>query len=158
MASKNRTVHNVDEDTLKRMVAGDISALEKIKEPEEEKPSVEDGVDPQSPESSQSPGKEEKTEVFDKKITSAKKTTRVPESEEYTELFLKIQLTGTRRQTYIHDSLYKVLAEVLPVIAPNMSVPTFVNNVLSDHLEKYEDVINDMYNRKATKKPVRWKK
>lgn len=156
MASKNRTVHNVDEDTLKRMVAGDISALEKMQETEEEKQPVADGTQP--PEPAKSPEKEGKAATLEKKISSAKKAARIPESEEYTELFLKIQLTGTRRQTYIHDSLYKVLAEVLPVIAPNMSVPTFVNNVLSDHLEKYEDVINDMYNRKATKKPVQWKK
>lgn len=155
MANKNRTVHNVDEDTLKRMVAGDISALENVKEAEEEKQPVEDEPGSQSP---KSPEKEEKEAVLEKKTPPGKKVTRASEHEEYTELFLKIQLTGTRRQTYIHDSLYKVLAEVLPVIAPDMSVPTFVNNVLSDHLEKYQDVINAMYNQKATKKPVQWKK
>lgn len=152
MASKNRTIHNVDEEALKRMVAGDISALEQIKKDEKEAQPAEDmeGRYPASLET--------KEEVADQRTVPGKKAARVSESEEYTELFLKVQLTGTRRQTYIHDSLYKVLAEVLPVIAPDMSVPTFVNNVLSDHLEKYQDVINDMYNRKATKKPIQWKR
>ena len=31
MANKNRSVYNVDEDALKRMVAGDTTALEKIR-------------------------------------------------------------------------------------------------------------------------------
>ncbi|GAE84905.1 conjugative transposon protein TraB [Bacteroides reticulotermitis JCM 10512] len=132
------------------MVAGDTSALEKIKE---ESPVEGDGKLQSGP-----PETGEKEITTDKKMVTGKKALRVSGYEEYAELFLKIQLTGTRRQTYIHDSLYRVIAEVLPVIAPDMSVPTFVNNVLSDHLERYQDVINEMYNRKATKKPVQWKK
>lgn len=35
MANKNRSVYNVDEDALKRMVAGDTTALEKIRKQDE---------------------------------------------------------------------------------------------------------------------------
>ena len=84
------------------------------------------------------------------------KTPRAYGFDDYREQFLQQKLTGARRQTYIHDSLYKVLARVLPVIAPEMSVPTFVNSVLSDHLKRYQDIINGMYNREATQKPVEW--
>lgn len=157
MVNKKRSVYNVDEDILKRMVAGDTSALEKIKEPEE--PTVEE---PESLQPSEQTEKKEKTvTVPDKKSPAGKKTVSYSSYEAYEEQYLKVQLTGTRRQTYIHDSLYRILAEVLPVIAPDMSVPTFVNNVLSNHLEQYEDVINGMYNLKANKKPVQcmqWKK
>ena len=150
MAKKNNSVY-VDEDMLKRMVAGDTSALEKMKE-EEAQP--EGSIPLPEP-----PGNNEnKVIVTDKKPPVGKKTSQAYGSGEYREKFLQLKLTGARRQTYIHDSLYVILAEVLPVIAPEMSVPTFVNSVLSDHLEKYEDLINEMYNQKVTKKPVRWKK
>lgn len=143
MANKNRTIYSVDEDLLKRVVAGDTSALGEMKE------QASLSVKEQPPETV-SCGKTEKTRVPSKE-SDTKKT-------QYRERFLSDRLTGTRRQTYIHDSLYRVIAGVLPVIAPDMSVPTFVNNVLSDHLEQYEEIINSIYNEQAVKKPVQWKK
>ena len=99
--------------------------------------------------------KEKKPDVsIEKKPFAGKKTPRAYGFDDYREQFLQQKLTGARRQTYIHDSLYKVLARVLPVIAPEMSVPTFVNSVLSDHLKRYQDIINGMYNRKRPKN--RW--
>lgn len=142
MASKKRTVYNVDEDALKRVIAGDTTALEKIKAEEE---SVEDIPLSEPP------------EVKEKKPFGGKKSSQSYGFDEYRKQFLQIKLTGARRQTYIHDSLYKAFAKVLPVIAPEMSVPTFVNSVLSDHLEKYQDIINAMYNREANQKPIEWK-
>jgi len=65
-----------------------------------------------------------------------------------------MKLTGARRQTYIHDSLYRMCAKVLPVIAPDMSVPTFVNSVLSEHLKRYKNVINAIYNEEASKEAI----
>lgn len=142
MASKKRTVYDVDEDALKRVMAGDTTALEKIKEQEEEP------VREISP--SESP------EAKEKKPSGGKKNSQPYGFDEYRKQFLHNKLTGARRQTYIHDSLYKAFARVLPVIAPEMSVPTFVNSVLSDHLEKYQDIINAMYNREANQKPIEW--
>ena len=140
MANKNRSVYNVDEDALKRMVAGDTTALEKIRK-QDERPEED----------------EKKPDVsIEKKPFAGKKTPRAYGFDDYREQFLQQKLTGARRQTYIHDSLYKVLARVLPVIAPEMSVPTFVTSVLSDHLQRYQDIINGMYNREATQKPVEW--
>lgn len=142
MASKKRTVYDVDEDALKRVMAGDTTALEKIKESEKE------------------PDREilssEPPEVKEKKPSGEKKSSQPYGFDEYRKQFLQMKLTGARRQTYIHDSLYKAFARVLPVIAPEMSVPTFVNSVLSDHLEKYQDIINAMYNREANQKPIEW--
>lgn len=146
MAKKNSSVY-VDEDVLKRMVAGDISALEKMKEeeaqPEENIPVAE------RPEE-----KENKVKAVDKKPAAGKKDSRTDGFDEYRKRFLQMKLTGARRQTYIHDSLYKAFAKVLPVIAPEMSVPTFVNSILSDHLNKYRSVLNAMYNEEATKDAI----
>ncbi|WP_252264056.1 DUF3408 domain-containing protein, partial [Phocaeicola massiliensis] len=80
------------------------------------------------------------------------------DSDEYRSRFLKVKLSGARRQTYINDTLYRTVAKVLPVIAPEMSVPMFLGSVLSDHLERYQHIINEIYNQEATQKPIEWKK
>lgn len=150
MAKKNQSVY-VDEDALKRMVAGDTSALEVMKDrkeqPEENIPLIEP------------PGeKESKTVVIDRKQPVGKKESKAYGFDEYRKQFLQVKLTGARRQTYIHDSLYKAFAKVLPVIAPEMSVPTLVNSILSDHLDKYQDILNAMYNKEANQNPIEWTK
>lgn len=146
MAGKKRTDYAVDEDALKRMVAGDITALERIKGQEE------------SPDGDSAPssilGKQDKKSP----VVSAGQPERVSDTDEYRRRFLEVKLAGTKRQTYIHDTLYKAVAKVLPVIAPDMSVPMFVGSVLADHLEKYQDVINEIYNQEANQKPLEWKK
>lgn len=146
MAKKNNSVY-VDEDVLKRMVAGDTSALENMKGQETQS---EESI----PLSEPSGEKEDKVVVIEKKASAGKKSSKENDFDEYRKRFLQMKLTGTRRQTYIHDSLYKAFAKVLPVIAPEMSVPTFVNCVLADHLEKYRGVLNAMYNEEATKEAI----
>ena len=69
----------------------------------------------------------------------------------YREMFLTRKMTGARRQTYIDESLYETLTGILPVIAPGISVPTFVNNVLAEHMEKYRDIIKNP--QESTGKP-----
>ncbi len=146
MAGKKRPDYAVDEDALKRMVAGDITALERIKGQEE------------------SPGRDSASSVASEKqerkppVVSVRQPEGAFDTDGYRSRFLEVKLTGTKRQTYIHDSLYKAVAKVLPVIAPDMSVPMFVGSVLADHLEKYQDVINEIYNQEANQSPLEWKK
>ena len=132
MADGKRKIYNVDEDVFRRVVAGDTSALEELdgKTDEKKEPTV--------------------------RPTATKETGT--NEEDYKARFLTNRLTGTRRQTYIHDSLYRAIAGILPVIAPEMTVPTFVNNVLSDHIERYGETINSMYNETAQKRQLQWKK
>ena len=149
MATKRRTDYQVDEDALKRMMAGDVTALEETASPAG------------APEKEAVPSR--KTQ--DKKASAGppkKQTGKFPDevagTNEYRLRFLEAKLAGTRRQTYIHDSLYRAVARILPVIAPDMSVPMFLSSVLSDHLERYQDIINEIYNQEATQKPIEWKK
>ncbi len=136
MAGKNRAVFSVDEDAIRRMVAGDTTALEKMK--------VQAEADNATP-----------LEVKEKKPRIEKEMTSERfDFDDYRTRFLQNRLTGTRRQTYIHDSLYKAFAKVLPVIAPEMSVPTFINNVLAEHLNKYKATINAMYSQETTQKAL----
>ena len=139
MANRNRKIYDVDEDVLKRVVAGDTAALEEM---------TDNGAS-LSPQRKDAKDGEKEMEPLHG---------APPEQEAYRKRFLAERLKGTRRQTYIHDALYRAIAGVLPVIAPDLSVPAFVNNVLSDHLKQYEEIINGIYNEKATQKPIQWKK
>lgn len=138
MASRNRKIYDVDEDVLKRVVAGDTAALEEM---------ADDGASPSPQRKDPKDGGKETASLHG----------APPEQEVYRKRFLAERLKGTRRQTYIHDALYRAIAGVLPVIAPDLSVPAFVNNVLSDHLKQYEEIINEIYNEKATQRPIQWK-
>ena len=149
MPTKRRTDYPVDEDALKRMMAGDVTALEKKTPPEEER---EMQILPAS-----SSEKQEKKNAFSKQQLR-KPPEELSDSDEYRKRFLKVKLSGARRQTYINDALYRTVAKVLPVIAPDMSVPMFLGSVLSDHLERYQNTINEIYNQEATQKPIEWKK
>ena len=147
MATKRRTDYRVDEDALKRMMAGDVTALEETAAPAE------------TPEIKPSLSRERQEKKSGLSRQQIKKSPDgVADSDEYRRRFLNVRLTGSRRQTYIHDSLYRAVARVLPVIAPDMSVPMFLSSVLSDHLERYQDIINEIYNQEATQKPIEWKK
>lgn len=101
--------------------------------------------------------KQEKKNAFSKQQLR-KPPEELSDSDEYRKRFLKVKLSGARRQTYINDALYRTVAKVLPVIAPDMSVPMFLGSVLSDHLERYQNTINEIYNQEATQKPIEWKK
>ena len=149
MATQRRMDYQVDEEALKRMMAGDVTALERTVPPEEEletKSQAEPCLEKQ----------EKKSGSFRQQIK--KSPDGVADSDEYRRRFLKVKLSGVRRQTYINDALYRTVAKVLPVIAPDMSVPMFLSSVLSDHLERYQDIINEIYNQEATQKPIEWKK
>ena len=131
------------------MMAGDVTALERTVPLEEEletKSQAEPCLEKQEKKSGSS------------RQQIKKSPDGVADSDEYRRRFLKVKLSGVRRQTYINDALYRTVAKVLPVIAPDISVPMFLSSVLSDHLERYQDIINDIYNQEATQKPIEWKK
>ena len=149
MTTKRRTDYQVDEEALKRMMAGDVTALkERFLRKRSRKQKSQAGPCPE---------KQEK-----KSGSSRQQIKKTPDgaadSDEYRSRFLKVKLSGARRQTYINDTLYRTVAKVLPVIAPEMSVPMFLGSVLSDHLERYQHIINEIYNQEATQKPIEWKK
>lgn len=147
MATKRRTDYQVDEEALKRMMAGDVTALDKMASPAE------------APETKSRPApSQEKNSAGSPKQQIRKFTDETSGPDEYRQRFLKEKLSGSRRQTYIHDALYRTVAKLLPVIAPDMSVPMFLGSVLSDHLERYQDVINEIYNQEANQNPLEWKK
>ena len=78
------------------------------------------------------------------------------EKQMYAEAFLNRKVGGARRQTYLDSFLYEELSKVLPVIAPGISVPVFVSNVLVKHLTQYRTLINEMYKEKTENLLSEW--
>ena len=96
MATKRRTDYQVDEEALKRMMAGDVTALDKMASPAE------------APETKSRPApsqeKQEKNFAGSPKQQIGKSTDEASGPDEYRRRFLKERLSGSRRQTYIHDT------------------------------------------------------
>lgn len=78
----------------------------------------------------------------------------------YEETFLCKRPSGSRRQTYIDSSYYEYMSRMLPVMAPGVSFPIFLNNLLNQHLEMYSKIQEEIYHRnakKAMKELSEWK-
>lgn len=71
----------------------------------------------------------------------------------YRSLFLVRRASVPRRQTYISLQLYDKLTDILSVIAKDLSVPMFLDNLISYHLERHGEEINVIY-EKRFKKPL----
>jgi hypothetical protein len=152
----------VDEDLIKSMMTGDIPRLNNP--PVEEKKVVEKQVDVSKPQKKNEKIDERET-VDDteedyvemrnsedsqgsNKETSQSKSKRKREPKDYQSLFLKKNGT-TKRQTYVSAELYDKIAKILGIIAKDISVPNFIDNVLENHLKEYKDEINDIYRIKS---------
>lgn len=69
----------------------------------------------------------------------------------YEETFLCKGPSGSRRQTYVDSPYYEYMSRMLPVMAPGISFPMFLNNLLSQHLETYSKIQEEIYHRNAKK-------
>lgn len=72
---------------------------------------------------------------------------------DYKSVFLEKRAAVVKRQTYISAALFTKITEITAVIANDITLPTFLDNVLEHHLETYKDEINELYEIK-TKKPL----
>lgn len=112
----------VDEERLKAMIAGEVSSYRK--------PSG-DGPDPP----------EVKTALVKKE----------GKAEQYESVFLSRKESVHRKQTYISYDIYRKLARILPLLSDDMTVPAFLDNVLSHHLETYSEELSELFRIKTQK-------
>lgn len=87
----------------------------------------------------------------EKKATPQPVASDVPEDkfEEYAAVFLVRKAPETRKQTYISNEIYTRLSCVLPLLGDGMTIPTFLDNVLTNHLEIHAEELRELLNRKA---------
>ncbi len=132
---------DVDEDLIKSMMSGDIPRLNREPVNEETTRKKEVPADEPAIEIPISRGEEE---AQPEKETRQSKSRHRREAKDYKSVFLKKD-TGTRKQTYISAALYDKVSKILGIIAKDISVPNFIDNVLENHLKEYKEEINDIY-------------
>lgn len=143
MAKKK--AYEVDEDYLKTVMAGDIPALKR-----KEKERSEEAEELEEPEAEIEAASEKETPI--RELTDPRPRKK-QEEKSYEAMFLRRRESVQRRQTYISLELYKKITRFLPVIGGELTVPTYIDNILSQHLEQYKDEINELYAKK-TEKPL----
>ena len=75
------------------------------------------------------------------------------EVQDYEAVFLQKQVSFPRSQAYISTTNYDKINNFLPIVAREVSITVYLDNILTHHLEQYKDDINELYERK-TKKPL----
>lgn len=69
--------------------------------------------------------------------------------ETYEATFLRRKEAEHRKQTYISYEIYSRLSRILPLLGEGMTVPAFLDNVLTHHLETYRDEMEELFRDKA---------
>ncbi len=139
--SKRKEV-DVDEDMIKSMMSGDIPRLNR--EPVKEETSAKKEAAADKPTIGIPVIREEEEEAVQEKETVQSKPRRKREPKDYHSVFLKKD-SGTKKQTYISAALYDKVSKILSIIAKDISVPNFIDNVLENHLKEYKEEINEIY-------------
>lgn len=154
-----KKIVDVDEDTLKGMIIGDMPVFGRKQERLQATQEVESSA-PKVGESSSS-----ETVVAESSSEQIPQNTYKPrgsyrsrrKSEEppsqYRERFLVVTANSMRSQTYINKEVYDRIKRFLPVIASEVSISSYISNILVDHLEQYAEEINSLYD-KAYAKPL----
>ncbi|MPN02533.1 hypothetical protein SDC9_149749 [bioreactor metagenome] len=138
--SKRKQV-DVDEELIKSMMTGDIPRLNR--EP------VEAMLIPEEDAEVESPAIENTAyNHTERDVSSPPKSSQRRDPKDYTSLFLQ-KNAGTKRQTYVSSDLYDKISKILGIIAKDISVPNFIDNVLENHLKEYRDEINEIYRNNA---------
>ncbi len=132
MAEKTITVN---EDALRSYMAGDISetdmddvAVVKSGKTEKTAPTVPEETDGAVTGKDQSRKKRKETQSYKRK-------------------FLKNTSQGGRIQVYMDRNLYDNIKRFLPVIAPGVSLSSYITNIVTDHVEQHIDEINRRYKK-----------
>ncbi len=71
--------------------------------------------------------------------------------ESYPARFLVNDRSRNRVSTNISRELFQRIRKFLPVIAPDITLTSYLNNIISEHLESHWDEINELYNSELEK-------
>lgn len=137
-----KKIVEVDEDLLKGMMTSDIPLYGRDTEPALKKAAT---AEPEN--ISDVPAEREVSEQ-PKSIRNRRKK---ESGSDYRELFLVNTPSPNRSQTYINRDIYERIKRFLPLIAPEVSIASYISNILGDHIERYWEEINEMYSLELSK-------
>ena len=145
--SKKEGIVRINEDLMRGIMTGDIPAsrLDEalLDEPQLDEPS----------QKSEEPLSEQK-EVPAAESAAAKPAARRKRKEEpegYESKFLVNQSSKYRITVNISRELFDRIRSFLPMIAPDVTMTSYLNNIVSEHIETHLDEINKLYNSKIKK-------
>ena len=147
MAERNKI--EVDEERMMRMMAADVPSFtvqKMIKKDEfelEPKLTHDKKETVSEPEISQE--KEEPEPEVENVKGQKKKRNFKPD---FAEIFLKDNKIKDRRQIYISKEAYDKISRYLKYIGEGkVSLVSYVDNIIFNHMDEYRDTINDLYNK-----------
>lgn len=154
-----KKIVEVDEDTLKGMIIGDMPVFGRKQERQQATQEVELSAPKVGGSSSSQPVMAESSSEQIPQNTykprgsyrSRRKSEEPPS--QYRERFLVVTANSMRSQTYINKEVYDRIKRFLPVIASEVSISSYISNILVDHMEQYAEEINSLYD-KAYAKPL----
>lgn len=155
MAKKK--IVEIDEEMLKGIMVSDVPVFGRVSKTPEP-PETE--VMGDETEAEQEPA--DVAPVTTTEPTKKQRTARNPyrrkkeEPSEYRDKYLVNTPAPARVQTYINRESYTRIRRFLTVIAPDVSIASYVNNILSAHLEKHWDEINDIYDQSLNQLNKPW--
>ncbi|MFV0587563.1 DUF3408 domain-containing protein [Bacteroides reticulotermitis] len=147
MAKKK--IVEIDEEMLKGIMVSDVPVFGRVSQTPELSKTVEPEAEPTEVPAITEPVKKQRTQ---RNPYRRKKE----ESSEYRDKYLVNTPAPARVQTYINRESYARIRRFLTVIAPDVSIASYVNNILSEHLEKHWDEINDMYDQSLNQLNKPW--
>lgn len=141
--AKKREIFKVNEDALKDMMASESISCAK----------------PETGSIENLPSREAENEVQEVEKREQKKLRKAvhtdPNMDERLDLyrtqFLERKKTVQKRQTYISYEIYQRLARALPVFNADMTIPAFLDNVLTHHLDTYSEELDELFRRNTQK-------
>lgn len=124
-----KKIVNVDENLLRDYMSGNIADSPESGETEETMP--EKGT-----------RTEESAVPTPEKGRARKKR---EEDSDYRERYLRNNPVPYRIQVYVNRRLYEHIKHFLPVIAPDVSISSYISNIVAEHVELHMEEINRMY-------------
>ena len=129
----------VDEDMLKEIMAGDIPIFGRTKQKENAPPHAET----KTAEVVETPP-EEKPPVAVQEKVSVKPKKRKEDSCDYRKMFLTEGTVQHRQQTYLSQETHNAVRRFLSVVAPNINMSRYIDNIVNAHLEQYRDEMDNL--------------
>lgn len=143
MVSKKKELE-IDEGTLMQTMLGDAPALQNGERPLAPSSAMDS---PNSPET-----KQDEAEPEPKHPRRGPYRPRKPKEDSlYREMFLVNDGGRARVSAYINRDVHEKFKRLLSIIAPEITISSFINNILNQHLEQYRHEISEMYKNEFDK-------
>lgn len=146
-----REIVEVDEEYMKAIMACDIPRIKIARALAAEREATQENVEESKEEVPETITEQPLTvnQLFDQ---AEPKKNRNKKEIDFESIFLVKRANIPRRQSYMSQDVYAQVSKYLRVIANDLTVTAYIDNVMRHHMEQYKEEINKLY-EKNTQKP-----